>query len=255
MSDQKEAAAPGWYPTPDGTRRWWDGNAWGPVEPAATAPAAKPTPRGPEGVVTVPSAPASGPSGLDVAALVLSILLAPVGLVLGIVALAKAGRTGRRSLLGLIATIIGGVGTVAAIAAVVLVFVVAGAMDGEQRRVAFCARAVDLPAVASEWAALQPEVHTLYEVRLTPVDHDPAALQQLSDELAALSSRVGDIAGYEGGSYADAFNAGWAFSEGLDSVVTDIGMDSFMAEGDMFYDLDGSLARFAEAASTTCMAG
>jgi uncharacterized Tic20 family protein len=37
-SGSSASAAPGWYPAPDGTTRWWDGSQWGVAAPA-TSPA------------------------------------------------------------------------------------------------------------------------------------------------------------------------------------------------------------------------
>ena len=42
MSDTSSAPA-GWYPTADGSQRWWDGSAWGPVATPTTTPV-PPTP-------------------------------------------------------------------------------------------------------------------------------------------------------------------------------------------------------------------
>jgi hypothetical protein len=46
--------APGWYPDPsgDGTQRYWDGNAWGPVAPPPAAPP-QPTPPAAPPVVVI----------------------------------------------------------------------------------------------------------------------------------------------------------------------------------------------------------
>lgn len=53
MSEQQQPAGdlppPGWYPDPNGERRWWDGQAWG-AAAAAPSPAAVPDPAPQAGV-------------------------------------------------------------------------------------------------------------------------------------------------------------------------------------------------------------
>lgn len=97
-------------------------------QPAAPAAPAYQAPAAPAYPVSGPAAPAAS-NGLSVAALILAIFIAPVGLILGIVALVKSKKAGQKNGLALAAVIIGAVLTVIEIiiAIVVVMSIIAAA--------------------------------------------------------------------------------------------------------------------------------
>ena len=97
-----------------------------PAAPAYQAPAAPAA--APAYPVSGPAAPAAS-NGLSVAALILAIFIAPVGLILGIVALVKSKKAGQKNGLALAAVFIGAVLTVIEIiiAIVVVMSIIAAA--------------------------------------------------------------------------------------------------------------------------------
>jgi len=90
------ATPEGWYPDAnEGNERYWDGENWTEQRRPAAA---------------VPTATPPHVDGLGVVAIVLAVLVAPVGLVLGVVSFARSRRMNtKRSILPVVAILVGGV--------------------------------------------------------------------------------------------------------------------------------------------------
>lgn len=102
------SAAAGWYADKEpGWERYWDGNNWTRERRQASGDLISELPR-------------ASARGLDVAALILAIVFAPVGLVVGFIALLQARRQMRKpSGLAIAATVIGAIITLIALFVVI----------------------------------------------------------------------------------------------------------------------------------------
>jgi hypothetical protein len=115
MSPPEKAAAPGWYLDGRGTLHWWNGLRWTQDEPDDAAP------RTPDRTIDWGST-----SILTILALVLSVVVAPVGLVLGCVSIAIARRQLRPTpLLAVVAAAAGALGTTVGVFSVLALGVLA----------------------------------------------------------------------------------------------------------------------------------
>lgn len=153
MNDNVPNPPAGWYPDGNGKNRWWDGTTWGRFQeelPLSGAAAADPPPQTSGGV-----------SGVDVAAIILAILLAPVGLVLGIVAFSKARKAGRPRGLALTAIIVGALLSLAGLVVSAIITVVATQVVGGAEKSEFCASS-GLQSLYSEWDEISTSVDALY---------------------------------------------------------------------------------------------
>lgn len=207
---EKPNESAGWYPSPDGPLRWWDGESWGPEAPTSPENSA-----GDERVI-----PASPKPGL--AALVLSIVLAPVGLVLGVVSLMKAKRSGEpRPTLGFIATIIGSAGTLAIVLAIFGVVVVTGLTSDSQRADAFCQSAASDPTLTDDLLGLVTPLNEISPPFIPgkgPTDEEKLAI---ADQIASLSSRFPFLTS-SGQGYRDVWNSGtdlWIYLGEVESAL------------------------------------
>lgn len=98
----------------------------------------------------------------SVAALILAVLVAPVGLVLGVIAMVQARKQGRTSNgLALSAVIVGGVLTALGIAGIVITATILGSFANEAQRLSFCTAVdsyrTDLSTVAAYESDDDPE--------------------------------------------------------------------------------------------------
>lgn len=151
MSDSTPNPPAGWYPDENGRTRWWDGTTWGPFKDETPPP---------DSVAAPPAAKNhGGASGIDIAAIILAVLLAPVGLILGIVAFTKARKEGRSRALAIAAIAVGAFVSAVGIAVVLFIVFVAGQVSASAEQDEFCA-STDLQTLYTEWDQISPMVRT-----------------------------------------------------------------------------------------------
>jgi hypothetical protein len=190
------------------------------TESEGHAPSPKPTATMDPGQAAMTEAQNS-PGQPGLAAVVLSIVLAPVGLILGIVSLVKARRSGqRRPTLGFIATIVGGVGTLCMTAAIVSIVLVTNSINDSHLAAAMCQRASADPTLSTDLLAL---VTPLNDVSAISLQRPSAGEEQaIANKIPALSSRIKNIVTSAGEGYRDVFQSGWDVEGNLEDVASSL---------------------------------
>ena len=181
--------------------------------------------------VTTTSRLAAGP--LEIAALVTAFVVAPVGLVLGLVSMIRARANGfRASILAIIAIVIGAVFTVVAVVGIVVVVLVAGSINTAADAKAFCARYAADASVLDDVDALRPDIQAVTADHLPNQGPTEDQRTGVADRAEKLSSRLSVIAQSDGHSYPEEWNAMTDVSDELSQLAKDLrSNDIYSGEG------------------------
>jgi hypothetical protein len=131
-------------------------------------------------------------SGLDIAALVFSVIAAPVGVVLAVVVLVRARRLGKASIVSIVALWVGIAGSVLIVATVVIVTTAVQANNVAVSQAALCSRAAADPTLLDDIHAAVPAIVELGGVHIGGGPSD-AEIQAAVSQIDSFASRVGVI--------------------------------------------------------------
>lgn len=178
------------------------------------------------------TAPANAPSSptrtraemesIDLVALVLAVVVAPVGLVLGVIGVRRARTRGQApSVPALLAVLLGAVSTVLAVGAIVLALALIRAAEDQVRADGFCDRFAAYPSPATDIQSLRSDLDATNNTQALVIgpQHTGPQLEEAIARVAEIESQVGGVAGNVGSGYVGQFTEWWNLEEELEEVT------------------------------------